>query len=221
MSTKVKICGLSTHEDVETAITHGADYLGFVFFERSPRHVTLDQARDLLVKVEGRARSVAVTVNADDDLLDGIKAAGFDMIQLHGSESPERMAEIKARLGLPLIKALAISSKDEVSAQKDAFPHADMLLFDAKPPKSGTALPGGNGLSFDWRILDGVHFSTPWALSGGLTIENIEAAIHLTKAPLVDVSSGVESAPGVKDKTKIAAFLKAAQKVSRTRGPAQ
>ena len=210
MSAQVKICGLSTVDAVETALTHGADYLGFVFFERSPRHITLDQAVHLLAQIKGQAKSVAVTVNADDTLLQGIKDAGFDMVQLHGSETPERVAEIKALLDLPLIKALAVSSKDEVNAQKDAFPQAEMLLFDAKPPKSGTALPGGNGLSFDWRILDDVTFSKPWALSGGLTVQNVEAAIQLTKAPMVDVSSGVESAPGVKDMTKIAAFLKAA-----------
>jgi len=210
VSAQVKICGLSTVDAVETALTHGADYLGFVFFERSPRHITLDQAVHLLAQIKGQAKSVAVTVNADDTLLQGIKDAGFDMVQLHGSETPERVAEIKALLDLPLIKALAVSSKDEVNAQKDAFPQAEMLLFDAKPPKSGTALPGGNGLSFDWRILDDVTFSKPWALSGGLTVQNVEAAIQLTKAPMVDVSSGVESAPGVKDMTKIAAFLKAA-----------
>lgn len=211
VSAHVKICGLSTVDAVETAISQGADYLGFVFFERSPRHITLDQATNLLAQIKGRAKSVAVTVNADDSLLQGIKETGFDMVQLHGSETPERVAEIKALTGLPLIKALAVSSKDEINAQKDAFPQAEMLLFDAKPPKSGTALPGGNGLSFDWRILDGVTFSKPWALSGGLSAENVEAAIQLTKAPIVDVSSGVESAPGVKDMTKIAAFLKAAR----------
>lgn len=211
MSTEVKICGLNTKDAIETAIANGAAYLGFVFFERSPRNLTLDKARELISVVEGRAKTVAVVVNADDALLNGIKDAGFDMVQLHGSESPERVLEIKARLGLPLIKAVAVSSRDEILAQKDVFAGADMLLFDAKPPKSGAALPGGNGLSFDWRILDGVEFAKPWALSGGLTVENIQTAMALTKAPMVDVSSGVESAPGVKDMCKIAAFLSAAK----------
>ncbi|MGD8325423.1 MAG: phosphoribosylanthranilate isomerase [Sphingomonadales bacterium] len=211
MGAQVKICGLSTKEAIETAIANGAAYLGFVFFDRSPRNITLDKARELVLMVEGRAKTVAVVVNADDTLLNGIKDAGFDMVQLHGSESPARIEEIKARLDLPLIKAVAVSSREEVLAQKDAFAGADMLLFDAKPPKSGAALPGGNGLSFDWRILDGVEFSKPWALSGGLTVENIQTALALTKAPMVDVSSGVESTPGVKDMSKIADFLNAAK----------
>ena len=210
MDIRVKICGLNKREHVDAAARAGAAYCGFVFFDRSPRNVTLAQAQALALAVpEGLAR-VALTVNADDATLDEIVEAGpLDMLQLHGSECPVRVAAIRARFGLPVMKAVGVADESDLAALAEHARVADQLLVDAKPPK-GAALPGGNGLSFDWRLIAGRRWSVPWMLAGGLTPGNVAEAIRLTGARQVDVSSGVESAPGQKDAALIEAFVKAA-----------
>jgi phosphoribosylanthranilate isomerase len=211
MSVLVKICGLKTPGMVDAALDAGADMLGFVFFAKSPRHVTLDAAAALGARVAGRARKVALTVDADDAALDAILAAlRPDLLQLHGKESPARVAEIAARTETPVMKALGVETRADLAAAADYAPHCASLLFDAKPPK-GAVLPGGNGLPFDWTILADYDPGVPWMLSGGLTPANVAEALRRTKAPGVDVSSGVESAPGVKDAGLIRAFVAAAR----------
>lgn len=208
--TRVKICGLSTPETVRVAAESGAAYLGFVFFPKSPRYLELDAARALAVDVPPGVAKVALTVNADDATLDRIVGTvPLDMLQLHGAEPPERVAELRARHGLPVMKVIGIASEDDVP-KLDAYADvADQLMVDAKPPPGGK-LPGGNGLTFDWRLIASRRWSRPWMLAGGLTAENVAEAIALTGAKQVDVSSGVESAPGIKDADRIRAFLKAA-----------
>lgn len=208
--TRVKICGLSTPETVAAAVAAGAAYLGFVFFAKSPRNVSLDTACALAAEVPPGVAKVALVVNPDDALLDEIAARmPVDMIQLHGKESPARVGEIRARLGLPVMKAVGIASTDDLAALDAYEAVADQILVDAKPPKDA-ALPGGMGVPFDWQLLTGRHFQRPWVLAGGLTPKNVGLAIRLTGARQVDVSSGVESAPGVKDVALIRAFIKAA-----------
>jgi phosphoribosylanthranilate isomerase len=207
----VKICGLSTGPTLAAALAAGADMVGFVFFPPSPRHLSLETARSLSGQVGGKALKVALSVNADDALLDGIVAAlAPDILQLHGRESPERVTAIKARFGLPVMKALHISTHDDLAAIAAYDGVADRLMFDAKPPK-GAVLPGGNGAAFDWTILenltDNVVLGAPWMLSGGLGPDNVAEALRITRAPGVDVSSGVERAPGVKDEAMIADFV--------------
>jgi phosphoribosylanthranilate isomerase len=208
---EIKICGISTTEALDAAIAARADHVGFVFFPPSPRNVGMAEARALEERVEGRIGRVGLFVEPDDSLLaEAIAAASLTAIQLHGSESPERAARVRAQTGLPVWKALSIASAEDVaraSAYKDA---ADLILFDAKTPK-GAALPGGMGLSFDWSLLAAYRGPLAWGLAGGLTPANVGEAIARTGAPLVDTSSGVESAPGVKDVDKIAAFCKAAR----------
>jgi phosphoribosylanthranilate isomerase len=207
MSVTVKICGLSTPETVEAALGAGADMLGFVFFAKSPRHIAPDAAARLAAPARGRAEIVALTVDADDAALEGIVAAlAPDMIQLHGKETPQRCAAIRARFGVPVMKALGVAERADLSAVPAYAAVCDRLLIDAKPPKAAVA-PGGNGVPFDWRLVEGFAPGVPWMLSGGLTPENVGEAIRLTRAPGVDVSSGVEIAPGVKDVAKIAAFI--------------
>ncbi len=208
---KVKICGLREARHVTAAVEAGAGYLGFVFFEKSPRCVTIPQARDLAVEIPIGVAKVALTVDADDAMLDAIcDAVPLDMLQLHGSESVERVAEVKRRYGLPVMKAVGVADEGDL-ADLDAYGHvADQLLVDAKPPK-GAVLPGGNGLAFDWRLIANRRWFAPWMLAGGLTPDNVAEAVLLTGARQVDVSSGVESAPGVKDNELIAAFIAAAQ----------
>ncbi len=208
---KVKICGLREARHVATAVEAGAGYLGFVFFEKSPRCVTIAQARDLAVEVPIGVAKVALTVNADNAMLDAIcDAVPLDMLQLHGSESVERVAEVKRRYGLPVMKAVGVADEGDLAAL-DAYGHvADQLLVDAKPPKDAV-LPGGNGLAFDWRLIANRRWFAPWMLAGGLTPDNVAEAVLLTGARQVDVSSGVESVPGVKDNELIAAFIAAAQ----------
>jgi phosphoribosylanthranilate isomerase len=209
-TTRVKICGLSTAEDIRVAAEAGARYVGFVFFPKSPRNVTIQQARDLAVDVPLGVAKVALTVNADNDLLDAITSAvPLDMIQLHGSESPERVTEVKARYGLPVMKVVGLSSADDLTRIADYETVADQILVDAKAPKDAD-LPGGNGLSFDWRLLEGREWAVPWMLAGGLHAGNVAEAIARTGARQVDLSSGVESAPGVKDPAKIREFMQAA-----------
>ncbi|GGE39897.1 phosphoribosylanthranilate isomerase [Actibacterium pelagium] len=209
---RVKICGLSTPDHVAAAVDAGAAYVGFVFFPKSPRNVSIELAAELAAEVPVGVAKVALVVNADNALLDEITAkVPVDMLQLHGKETPARVAEVKERYGLPVMKAVGIADAEDL-AQIDAYmPVADQLLIDAKPPKNAD-LPGGNGLSFDWTLLAGRKYWTkPWMLAGGLTPDNVGEAARRTGAQQVDVSSGVESAPGQKDSDMIAAFIEAAQ----------
>jgi len=213
MEVRVKICGLRKAADVAAVAAAGAAYAGFVFFAKSPRHLTVQAARDLALAAPEGLCKVALTVDADDATLDSIVGAvPLDMLQLHGHETPERVAEVKARYGLPVMKAMGVAGEDDLAGLMEMSLAADQLLIDAKPPK-GADLPGGNGLAFDWRLLVGRKWLRPWMLAGGLTPENVAQAVRLTGARQVDVSSGVESAPGVKDAARIAAFVQAAQGV--------
>jgi phosphoribosylanthranilate isomerase len=212
----VKICGISKASDAHAAVQAGARTLGFVFFEKSPRHLTLDAAQALACEVPAGICKVALTVNADNAALDDLTdRVPLDMLQLHGGESPARVAEVKARYGLPVMKAIGVREAEDL-AQLDVYAGvADQLLVDAKPPKDGV-LPGGNGLSFDWRLIAGRRWNVPWMLAGGLTPENVGTALTMTGATQIDVSSGVEGAVGVKDSVKIDAFCSAAQAVGAT-----
>lgn len=211
MTTRVKICGLRRPEDVATAAEAGAAYVGFVFFPKSPRHLALADARALALTVPPGVAKVALTVDATDAELDAILAAvPVDMLQLHGRESVERVAEVRARTGLPVMKAVGLSGPEDLRALEAYQGVADQILVDAKPPKDAP-LPGGNGLAFDWRLLLGRVWRRPWMLAGGLTPDTVAEAIRATNARQVDVSSGVESAPGVKDQGLIRAFLTAAK----------
>jgi phosphoribosylanthranilate isomerase len=207
----VKICGLSTEETLAAAIEAGAERVGFVFFPRSPRYLTLEKAAALARRARGRAAVVALVVDAGDAALDTIsEAVAPDMVQLHGQETPERVQALRARLGRPVMKALGISTAADLDAVPAFAAVADEILFDAKPPR-GAVLPGGNGVAFDWRLLAALDLPVPFMLSGGLGPRNVGEALRVTGAPGVDVSSGVESAPGVKDPDLIAAFVRAAK----------
>ena len=208
---RVKICGLRTLADVAAVAASGAAYAGFVFVPKSPRNLTLAEARALTLAAPVGLAKVALTVDADDALLDAItEAMPLDMLQLHGHETPDRVAEVRARYGLPVMKAVGVADEGDLAAVFDYSLVADQILVDAKPPKSA-ALPGGNGLSFDWRLVAQRRWLRPWMLAGGLTPENVAEAIRRTNARQVDVSSGVESAPGVKDAARINAFVAAAR----------
>lgn len=210
MSAAVKICGLTRPQDVTAAASAGARFGGFVFFARSPRHVSVDQAAALAAEVPVGLARVGLFVDPDDAALDSVLArVPLDMVQLHGKETPARVAEVKARTGLPVIKAVGIAAPADLDALWDYGLAADILLIDAKPAP-GADLPGGNGLAFDWRLLVGRRFLKPWMLAGGLTPGNVAEAIRLTGARAVDVSSGVESAPGIKDAGLIRDFVAAA-----------
>lgn len=205
----IKICGLKTQEAIAAALDGGATHVGFIFFPKSPRNISPQDAGRLRVAARDRARAVAVTVDADDAFLDQVVAAMVpDMLQLHGTETPARVAEVKARYGLPVMKALPVSMADDLRRIAPYAGTADRFLFDAKPP-AGSELPGGNGVAFDWTILKGLPPGTDYLLSGGLNAENAAEAIRLADPPGLDVSSGVESAPGVKDVRLIAAFFRA------------
>lgn len=207
MTVSVKVCGLTGDEGLAAAIDAGARYVGFVFFPKSPRHVSPAQAAALAVQVPMGVAKVGLFVNPDDATLTStLEQVPLDMIQLHGGESPARVAEVRALTGLPVIKAVGISGPADLDQLWDYGLVADMLLIDAKPPQDA-ALPGGNGLAFDWRLLAGRQILKPWLLAGGLTPENVHEAIRLTRAQGVDVSSGVESAPGVKDPDRIRRFI--------------
>ncbi len=207
--TRIKICGLSKGADIEAAVGAGAAYVGFVFFPKSPRHISFETASILAANVPAGICKVALTVNADNALLDQlVEAVPLDMLQLHGSESPDRVAEVKDRYGLPVMKAIGVADEADLPALQEYMRVADQILVDAKPP-AGAALPGGNGLAFDWRLIAGRRWAVPWMLAGGLTPANVQEAIRLTGASQVDVSSGVENAPGVKDKAMIRAFCEA------------
>ena len=210
MSSVIKICGLSTPDTLDAAIHAGADWVAFNFFPKSPRYVSFDEARTLNRYVAGRVKTVALLVDPDDSTLEAvIEAVHQDMIQLHGKESPERVEAIKARFGLPIIKAVGVSDASDIEAAR-AYSAADWLLLDAKPPKDAT-LPGGNGVAFDWTLLAGLDLAKPFMVSGGLDPSNVAEAIAISHAAGVDVSSGVESAPGVKDVERIKAFIRAAR----------
>jgi phosphoribosylanthranilate isomerase len=207
---RVKICGLTTPETVAAAVNAGAAYVGFVFFPKSPRHLTIEVARALAFDVPEGVAKVALTVNADDATLDEITAnVPLDMLQLHGSESVERVAAVKTRYGLPVMKAVGIADAADLKAIDVYSSVADQILVDAKPPTNAD-LPGGNGLTFDWRLIAGRRWSVPWMLAGGLTPDNVGEAVTLTGARQVDVSSGVESAPGLKNISAIRAFIESA-----------
>ena len=206
----MKICGLRTPADVTAVARAGAAYAGFVFFAKSPRNVTLSEARLAALAAPPGLAKVALTVDADDGTLDAIvEAVPLDMLQLHGHESPDRVAQVRARYRLPVMKAIGLADESDLAAIFAFSTVADQILIDAKPPR-GADLPGGNGLAFDWRLLAGRRWLRPWMLAGGLTAENVAEAVRLTGARQVDVSSGVESAPGVKDAARIAAFVAAA-----------
>jgi phosphoribosylanthranilate isomerase len=203
----VKICGLSTAPSVESALAAGADMVGFVFFAKSPRHVSLEQARALGELARGQAKLAALTVDADDAALAKIvEALTPDFLQLHGRETPDRVMAIRKIFGVATIKAIGIEGPNDLTQAGAYADAADMLLYDAKAPKDAR-LPGGNGVPFDWRLLDGVAREPAYLLSGGLDADNVAEAIRLSGAYGVDVSSGVESAPGIKDNAKIAAFV--------------
>jgi len=214
MHIEVKICGLGAADAVDAALEAGADMVGFVFFPPSPRNLGLDAAARLAQRARGRAAIVALTVDADDATLDAIAAAVRpDMLQLHGRETPERIRVVRARLGIPVMKALGVASSEDLAAAAIYENAADRLLLDAKPPK-GASRPGGNGAAFDWGLLDGFAPPFPWMLSGGITPETVAAALRATGARAVDVSSGVESAPGIKDPERIRAFVEAVRRAS-------
>ena len=208
---RVKICGLRTPRDMAAAAAAGAGYAGLVFFAKSPRHVSIDAAAAAAAAAPVGLCKVALTVNASDAELDAITAAvPLDMLQLHGRETPQRVAEVRARYGLPVMKAVGIADASDLPQIADYEQVADQLLIDAKPPKDAV-LPGGNGLAFDWRLLAGrKYWQKPWMLAGGLTPENVAEAIRMTGARQVDVSSGVERAPGEKHADLMDAFTKAA-----------
>jgi phosphoribosylanthranilate isomerase len=207
MSLDIKICGLSTPETLDAALDGGASHVGFIFFAKSPRNVTPEAAGRLRQTAWGRAQAVAVTVGAEDAFLDAIVSTmAPDMLQLHGKESPERVAAVKARYGLPVMKAFPVSAAEDLAGIAAYRGIADRFLFDAKPPK-GAELPGGNGVAFDWGVLTGV--ADDYMLSGGLNAGNVGEALRIANPPGVDVSSGVERAPGVKDVALIRDFFRA------------
>ena len=212
MAVEVKICGLSTPETVEAAIAAGADLIGLVFFPKSPRNVTIAQAKDLADLARGRAKVVALVVDADDRLLTDIASrVQPDFIQAHGAETPERVAEIERLTGKPVIKAIRVKDAGDIAAAAGFSAVASLILYDAKAPETlGSALPGGNGHAFDWGLLEG-ESRPAFMLAGGLTPENVAEAIRVTGAPMVDVSSGVESGPGLKDAVLIRKFIEAAK----------
>jgi len=211
-SVKVKICGLTREADMLAVAKTGVSYAGLVFFAKSPRNLGLAQARDLALAAPPGLAKVALTVDADDDMLDAIlHEVPLDMLQLHGRETPQRVSALKARYGLPVMKALGIADAEDLHKIDLYAGVADQLLIDAKPP-TGSALPGGNGLAFDWRLLQArKYWALPWMLAGGLSAQNVAQAVQLTGARQVDLSSGVESAPGLKDADQIAAFMQAVQ----------
>jgi phosphoribosylanthranilate isomerase len=212
MTVAAKICGLSTPDSVDAAVRGGAAYLGFVFYEPSPRNVSAEAVAALCRAVPSGIQRVGLFVDEDDDSIAHVLAtAPIDILQFHGKESPDRVAEAKLRHKRPVMKAIAVAGPEDVLRARRYEDTADILLFDAKPPRLPEALPGGNGLAFDWKLLGAKTWSRPWMLSGGLTAENLAEAVARTHAAAVDVSSGVERRPGEKDPAKIAQFLEVAK----------
>jgi phosphoribosylanthranilate isomerase len=211
MSLIVKICGLATPETLDAALAAGADMVGFVFFPPSPRHVSLEVARDLGRQVKGRAKKVALSVDADDALLaNSIDALQPDILQLHGKETTARLRDIKQKFGLPVMKAMAVETRTDLAALPGYAEIADRILFDARAPKGATR-PGGLGAAFDWHLLENLDLKLPFMVSGGLNAANVAEAVRVTRAGGVDISSGVERAPGLKDPEMIRAFVRAAR----------
>lgn len=205
----IKICGLSTPDTVGAAVRAGASHIGFVHFAKSPRHVDAAQIAALAAIAPGHVDKVGVVVDpTDDQLVDVTSGGALTALQLHGKESPQRAAAIRQRFGLPVWKAISVKTRADIDAATAYVDAVDLLLFDAKTP-DGAALPGGMGLRFDWTLLRGLSIPMPWGLSGGLSADNAAEAVRVTDAPLIDVSSGVESAPGIKSVDKIMAFCKA------------
>ena len=221
MSLAVKICGLSTRETLEVALDAGADMVGFVFFEASPRHITLSAARDLGQLVKGRAIKAALTVDADDATLENcIEALQPGLLQLHGDESVARVRDIKQKFGLPVMKVLSVATAADLAGLPGYAAVADRILFDARAPKDATR-PGGLGVPFDWRLLEAIKLTIPFMVGGGLNADNVAEAVRVTHAGGVDVSSGVERAPGVKDPDMIRAFIRAAREAERATAPSK
>jgi len=211
MTTQAKICGLKTPETIHAAVQAGVDHIGLVFFPKSPRNVSIEEAAMLASRIPTRVNIVGLFVNPDDQLIDQVlEAVPLDIIQLHGTEPVEHVVELKQRTGRQIMKAIGIRDADDFAAVTQYEPVVDWLLLDAKPPKDA-ALPGGNAVAFDWTLLEGKSFSKPWMLAGGLTADNVQTAIRLTGAPCVDASSGLEEAPGEKSPHKIREFMKAVQ----------
>jgi phosphoribosylanthranilate isomerase len=211
MSLIVKICGLSTRETLDVALDAGADMVGFVFFPPSPRHLGLATARDLGGQVKGRAKKVALTVDADDaTLADIVEALAPDILQLHGKETVARLRDIKAKFGLPVMKVIAVEAASDLASLPGYAAVADRILFDAHAPRGATR-PGGLGAVFDWHVLENLDLKLPFMVSGGLNAENVAEAVRVTRAGGVDVSSGVERTPGVKDPEMIRSFIRAAR----------
>ena len=211
MDNLVKICGLSTPETLDAALSAGADMVGFVRIPKSPRHVSLNLGHKLSLQARGRTQRVVLLLNpSDEELAQAVEAINPDLIQLHGSETPERVAEIRSIFKRPVMKALGIAEPSDLQALTP-YADADHILLDAKPPRTADALPGGNGIAFDWRLLNGLDRKVSFMLSGGLNPDNVAEAIRLTKPQAVDVSSGVEVGPGLKDPARIEAFIRAAR----------
>ncbi len=212
MSVAAKICGLSSEEAVEAAVAGGGAYVGFVFYPPSPRSVTPARAGELCAGVPAGVLRVGLFVDADDASIEAVLgAAPLDVLQFHGGESPERVEDAKRRFRRKVMKAISVASAEDVAVASRYEDAADMLLFDAKPPRRADALPGGNGLVFDWQLIAGREWRLPWMLSGGLTAELLPEAVRISGARAVDVSSGVERRPGDKDPDKIRAFLEVAR----------
>lgn len=211
MSVQVKICGLNDPRGVAAAVEGGADLVGVVFFAKSPRYVTPERAAELLADVPHKIKRVGLFVDADDKLLDQVLTrVRLDMLQFHSKETPARVEAVRKAWGLPVMKAIGVSTAADLEAAKPYLDVADRLMFDAKPPPGATR-PGGNALAFDWTLLAGKKWKLPWMLAGGLTARNVARAIKLSGAKAVDVSSGVEKSPGVKDPAKIKRFIAAAK----------
>lgn len=211
MPVEAKICGINSSAALEAALTGGARWIGLVFYPPSPRSLSSAEAAALAQAAEGRAIRTGLFVDPDDTLLEStLREVPLDLLQLHGKEAPERVREVRSRFGLPVMKAVPVAGPEDVEAADRWTGAADRILFDAKPPRDMKgALPGGNALSFDWKLLGGRSWSVPWMLSGGLTADNVAEAVRISGAAAVDVSSGVETRPGLKDPEKIAGFLRA------------
>ncbi|MGB4100541.1 MAG: phosphoribosylanthranilate isomerase [Alphaproteobacteria bacterium] len=208
MHVAVKICGINDPAGLQAAVKGGARALGLVFFPPSPRAVSVEKARELTAIIPGHINKVGLFVNPNDDALMAVKNLNLNMIQLHGNETPRRVADIHALTGLPIMKALPVAGIEDFAAVPDYAPLVAQFLFDAKAP-AGAAIPGGNATAFDWRLLAGRSFPRPWMLAGGLTPDNVATALRISGAAMVDVSSGVEDSPGIKNPDKIAAFCAA------------
>lgn len=209
MTKEVKICGLKTPESIHAAVDAGVDHIGLVFFPKSPRHVSVEEAAMLASRIPAHVNIVGLFVNAEDGFIDQVlEAVPLDILQLHGKEPVERVVQLKQRTGREIMKAIGIRDAEDLQVVSQYEPVVDRLLFDAKPPKDAV-LPGGNAIAFDWTLLEGKSWSKPWMLAGGLTPDNVQTAIRLTGAPCVDTSSGVEDEPGQKNSHKIREFIKA------------